>query len=84
MQQLNEDEEYQPCRFRINGDIVTMMVNVNDMRRMNGLPQCNLDAPYTISLLFLFQDYPNLICPKKHFTPNTELPENLTGSHFWS
>jgi hypothetical protein len=41
-----EAEEYRPMRFRINGDIVTMHVNIEDMRYALQLPPYSLISPY--------------------------------------
>ncbi|KAG9407543.1 hypothetical protein AC1031_002255 [Aphanomyces cochlioides] len=41
-----ESDEYRPVRFRINGDVVTMQVNLTDMRLALQLPPYSLIAPY--------------------------------------
>ncbi|KAG9401424.1 hypothetical protein AC1031_009286 [Aphanomyces cochlioides] len=46
-QRQSEDAmEYQPLRFRINGDQVTFFVNITQLRSLLGLPPYNLYQPF--------------------------------------
>ncbi|CAK4457755.1 unnamed protein product [Aphanomyces euteiches] len=45
-QEARENDEYRRVRFRLNGDIVHMEVNIADIRSAFGLPNYSLIAPY--------------------------------------
>ncbi|CAK5168845.1 unnamed protein product, partial [Aphanomyces euteiches] len=45
-QQDQENDDYRRVRFRLNGDVVHMDVNIADMRIVFGLPNYSLIAPF--------------------------------------